>query len=145
MPAKKPSFAKFGDKKRDAYLQALRDGNHRYTSARSVGVSAELVRLYRKEFPAFAEEEQQAEAEACGRVEDALFQAALTGNVTACQVWLYNRAPERWKDQRNLKLSMSDDDINRAIDQELARLTGAGEVASAGPPQGNADANGRLH
>lgn len=105
MPGGKPTFAKFGAKKRAAYLQLLREGNHRCTSARGVGVSPELVRLYRKKYKAFGAEEIAAEEEACGLVEDALFQAAISGNVTACQVFLYNRVPDRWQDKRNVQVS----------------------------------------
>jgi hypothetical protein len=35
----------------------------------------------------------QAELEANQKVENALFEAAMSGNVTAIQVWLYNRMP----------------------------------------------------
>jgi hypothetical protein len=94
-------FGTFGTKKREAYLRALREGNSRSTAARQAGVSRELVRQYRHATEGWAEEEAAAEEEAHGQVEDALFQAAVSGNVTAIQVWLYNRRPERWKDRRN--------------------------------------------
>jgi hypothetical protein len=97
------AFAKFGPSKRAKYLKLLRKGNHRCTSARGVGVSIELVRLYRHQFPDFVGQEEAAESEACGLVEDALFEAAQLGNVVACQVWLYNREPERWKDKRAIE------------------------------------------
>ena len=38
-------------------------------------------------------------------VEDALFDAAESGNVTAIQVYLYNRVPERWSDKRNVQMT----------------------------------------
>jgi hypothetical protein len=63
-----------------------------------VRVSNELVRLYRKSHPEFCVEEEEAEREACGHVEDALYQAAVGGNVRACETWLYNRAPDRWRE-----------------------------------------------
>jgi len=50
--------------------------------------------------PKFAAEVERAEMEANETVENALYEAALSGNVVACQVWLYNRTPERWKDKR---------------------------------------------
>jgi hypothetical protein len=103
MPAGKPSFAKFGPEKRNAYLQLLRDGNALRTAARGVGVSPELVRLYRKATKGWRRQEEDARREAVGRVEDALFQAAVSGNVTAIQVYLYNRDPKRWQDRRNFK------------------------------------------
>jgi hypothetical protein len=63
-----------------------------------------LVRLYRNATPGRAAEEEQAELAAHGKVEDALFKAARCGNVTACQVWLHNRGPDRWQDRRNLRV-----------------------------------------
>jgi hypothetical protein len=131
-------FGKFGDNKKAAYLEALRGGNHRYTAARSVGVSAELIRLYRKAFPAFGDEEDEAEKEANGAVENALFQAAVGGNVTAQQVWLYNRCPERWKDQRNLNIRKGLEDMT---DEELLAVAAAGR-GGVGAPAGAAGANG---
>jgi hypothetical protein len=50
--------------------------------------------------PKFAEEVERAEMEANETVENALFEAAQSGNVVAIQVWLYNRMPDRWKDKR---------------------------------------------
>jgi len=106
-PKANEPFAKFGTIKREKYLQRLAEGGRRYATAKEVGVSAELVRLYRKAFPEFSVAEEQAEMQANEQVEDALFQAAISGNVTAAQVWLYNRDPQRWKDQRNNKHELS--------------------------------------
>lgn len=103
MPANKPSFRKFDKKTQELYFESLREGNSRFTAARASGVSYELIRQYRNLHPDWAEAERDAEREACGKVEDALFQAAQSGNVTACLAWLYSRDPERWKDQRNIK------------------------------------------
>jgi len=53
----------------------------------------------------FAEAVSEAESDAIGKVENALFEAATSGNVTAMQVYLYNRDPKRWSDKRNIRLS----------------------------------------
>jgi len=70
-----------------------------------VGVVPETVSRHAKRYPAFADAMSRAETEADDQVEDALFEAARSGNVTAQQVWLYNRRPERWSDRRNLRLT----------------------------------------
>lgn len=101
---KTSSFAKFGKNKREEYFEALRSGCWRYKAARTIGISRELIRMYRELHPEFAIAEQEAEDEANDEIENALFQAAQSGNVTACQVWLYNRRSERWKDQRGGKV-----------------------------------------
>lgn len=105
--ARKPRapLAKFDSIKRKRYLDLLADGNTRYNSAYAAGVSHELVRQYRMATPGWKEEEGFAEALANGKVANALFQAALDGNVTAIQVWLYNRASDQWKDKRNVEHS----------------------------------------
>lgn len=103
MPDGVPTFEKFSAKKREAYLTKLRKGNHKTAASRSVGVSHALVCLYRQANPEFADLEEQAQMEANGLVENALFQSAVGGNVTACQVWLYNRVPDRWQDKRNVE------------------------------------------
>jgi hypothetical protein len=86
MPAGVPTFEKFSAIKREKYLKLLREGNHRTTASRAVGVSHALVCMYRQAYPEFAQEEEHAEMEANGQVENALFQAAIKGNVTACQI-----------------------------------------------------------
>ncbi len=94
--------AKFGPKKREVYFEALREGARRTAAARAAGISSEWVRRTRKDDPLFAEQESQAELDANERVEDAMFRTALDGNVTAMQVWLYNRMPDPWADKRNV-------------------------------------------
>ena len=53
----------------------------------------------------FAEAVSEAESDAIGKVENALFEAAISGNVMAIQVYLYNRDPKRWTDKRNIRLA----------------------------------------
>lgn len=101
---------KFGARKRAAYLEALRTGSLRGAAAASVGVNRETVRRAYNEDAEFAAAVEQAELDANELVENALYQAAQAGNVIACQVWLYNRQPERWKDQRNLKAELTGKD-----------------------------------
>ena len=125
MPAGKPSFAKFGPEKRTEYLAALEEGQWRATAAKGVGVSRELVRLYRAEHPEFRVEEQEAERLSNEQVVNALFQAAISGNTTACQVWLYNRMPETWADRRNVQHTGAEGgpiEIVNMTDDERAEL-----------------------
>ena len=93
---------KFTKQKQEAFLAALREGSRRGAAAESVGVTRWLISHYIKSNPEFREAIERAEMEANELVEDALFMAATSGNVVAAQVWLYNRAPDRWRDQRNV-------------------------------------------
>lgn len=99
---------KFDETKKAEYLDLLRNGGRRQTSARAVGIDPSTVAEHMNKYPEFAVEVSRAEMEANEQVEDALFQAATSGHVTACQVWLYNRVPDAWSDRRNLKLQGAD-------------------------------------
>jgi hypothetical protein len=96
---------KFTAKKRDEYLELLRAGQRRGAAAHAVGVTRQTVSQYKKRDLEFAALCDDAEMDANEEVEDALFQAALSGNVTAVQVWLYNRWPDRWADRRNVRVT----------------------------------------
>lgn len=138
MPAGVPTFDKFDAEKREKYLQSLREGNSRSTAAVQAGVSRDLVWKYRKATEGWAEEEEAAEEEAHDLVEDALHQAAVSGNVTACQVWLYNRRPGRWKDRRNLSVG-----VGVGSGQEASEGGGARIILEL-PDNGRGDAHPAL-
>jgi hypothetical protein len=100
-PTRRLQPNKFTVPKRAAYLEELRNGKRRGQAAQAVGISRQQVRAFANEYPEFQAEMDQAEIDACDAVEDALYQQALKGNITACLVWLYNRSGDRWKDKRN--------------------------------------------
>jgi hypothetical protein len=94
--------------KKAAYLEYLRQGLRRSKAAESVGVHVTTVWRWAQRDPDFANAIDQAELDSCEVIEDALFQKAKGGHVTAIQVWLYNRWPERWRDRRNLNANPLD-------------------------------------
>lgn len=94
---------KFDTVKRKAYLDLLASGGRRIASAIAVGVHIKTVERAIQADPDFAEAVSHAEMAANQKVEDALYQSALNGNVTAQQVWLYNRDPHRWRDARRVE------------------------------------------
>src|SRR5687768_14396747 len=96
------TFRKLSADTIEAYLDLLREGKRRGQAAREVGVHRSTIADYRRLSDEFATEERDAERDAIEQVEESLFQTALAGNVTAIQVFLYNRAPERWADRRNV-------------------------------------------
>lgn len=91
---------KFTAEVRARFLDRLREGVRRGKAARSVGVDPSTVRRYAQRVPEFADEMRLAEDEAHEEVEDALFLAAKSGNVTAMIFYLTNRQPDRWADRR---------------------------------------------
>ncbi len=105
---RKPPSGRFGSAKKAEYLAQLREGKRRGIAARSIGVDPETIRKHYHADPAFLEAIEKAEMEANELVEDSLFEAARAGNVTAIQVWLYNRSSDRWRDQRNMAVTGPD-------------------------------------
>jgi len=114
---------KFDTLKREKYLELLAAGGRRCASARAVGVSYETTRQYRYANPDFQELVELAEQEANEKVETALFDAALAGNVTACLAWLYSRCPERWRDMRNVRHEVEPAGEGTPLER-LARIMG---------------------
>ena len=101
---------KFGVRKRKQFLKLLEDGSRRMAAAQMVGISYMTVYRQLKSDQEFAEAVDEAEMNVDEQVVDALFDAAVSGNVTACQVWLYNRRPEQWSDRRNQRIEHSGPD-----------------------------------
>lgn len=95
---------KFDDAKKEQYLDLLRQGHTRGLAASLVGIHRATVSIHMSKDKAFAKAVSEAESDAVGKVENALFEAAVSGNVTAMQVYLYNRNPERWADRRNVRI-----------------------------------------
>lgn len=98
---KKPR-EKFDANRREIFLNFLRKGIRRTQACKKTGICRATFNKYMNTYPKFAEEVNQAEVDANELIEQSLFNSALKGNVTAQQVWLYNRDPERWQDRRNV-------------------------------------------
>lgn len=96
---------KFDDIKKAKYLENISNGHTRGYAATLVGVHRSTISDHMKANKEFAEQVSEAETDAIAKIENALFEAANSGNVTAIQVYLYNRNPKRWSDKRNIQLS----------------------------------------
>ena len=141
-PGPRPPY-KFTKEKREAYLELLRQGGRRHASARAVGITPDMVCLTMHADPEFASAVNKAEMEANEFVESALFQQTQKGNVTAIQVWLYNRDPARWKDQRKAGNTEALEQILDSLPAEFARGVRAAiaqALSGAGPQTGAAGA-----
>ena len=95
---------KFDDIKKTSYLEHISNGHTRGYAATLVGISRATVCDHMKADKSFADAVSDAEMDAIGKVVNALHEAAVSGNVTAIQVFLYNRDPVNWKDKRNIQL-----------------------------------------
>ncbi len=52
-------------------------------------------------------------------VENALYESALSGNVTAQIFWLKNRRPDRWREKREVEVNPDDKAVNVVILPEV--------------------------
>jgi hypothetical protein len=94
-----PSFRrprKFTPKVRKRYLGFIRDGLRKNQAAQAVNISPGTVREYVYKYPAFAQALEQAEVDACEKIEDVLMQKALSGHFPSICKWLENRSCHRW-------------------------------------------------
>ena len=107
-PSKRTPY-KFDEVKRDAYLKLLEAGEPRGLAANKVGLDSRTPVRYQDKDAAFARAVSEAEITGASyrdsNVVNSLYEAAQSGNVTAIQVWLYNRRPGDWKDKRNVAVT----------------------------------------
>ena len=96
---------KFDHIKKAKYLEHISNGHTRGYAATLVGVHRSTIADHMKANKGFADAISEAESDAIAKIENALFEAANSGNVTAIQVFLYNRNPKRWSDRRNIQLA----------------------------------------
>jgi hypothetical protein len=138
---------KFDETKRAAYLANLENGMGRTQAIASVGIARSTLAEHRNTNADFARLESEAEMKAVGTIENALFESAKGGNVTAQQVFLYNRASDRWKDQRNLhhsgKVSMTREEAETEIRQSHKLLDRFKLLPETGTDGNGRKGNGR--
>jgi hypothetical protein len=99
---------KFTDIKKEEYLKALRGGNTRGDAANMAGVTRWTVRQHRDKDKKFDDKCENAETDAVETIEDALYEAASYGNITAQIFFLKNRRPDKWRDRQTHEVSGPD-------------------------------------
>lgn len=114
---------KFTPKKKRAYIELLCRGGRRGISAEAVGVTLQTVRAHMAADPGFASAVEDAEMHAHEMVEDALFQAACSGNVPSMIFYLCNRVPDKWINVQRSEIKHQFSDLSD--EQLIARVTGA--------------------
>ena len=92
---------KFDKYLQDAFCDLLKEGVGRTAACKKLNIARSTFNRCLNSNQKFNEAVHAAEMDANEVIEMALFSTAKKGNVTAQQVWLYNRSPERWQDQRN--------------------------------------------
>lgn len=88
---------------REMFLDLVKDGTPLEIAAYEVGWTPRKFERIMDD-DAFAELVTQHETLRDAAVEMAVYKKATAGQQWAAQLWLYNRRPDRWKDQRSLKV-----------------------------------------
>jgi len=90
-------------RKRRAILTSLESGAMLDAAAKAAGISRQTLWRWRREDPDFNAQVEEALMSRIGVVEDALYEAAQRGNITAIVFFLCNRARHRWRDLRHIE------------------------------------------
>lgn len=82
---------KWNKEQRAEYLEHIRAGMRRGAAADAMGLNRRQVREYIEGDPEFEKAVLDGEVDATEHVEEALYQAAVSGNVSAAKTWLEMR------------------------------------------------------
>lgn len=94
---------KFDEDARELFLGGLREGLTRGAAASAAGVNSGTVRRHMVKDEKLQELATQAELEAIGVVESALYQKAKKGSVRALMFFLCNRHPQQWRNLNRIE------------------------------------------
>ena len=106
-----------------------RDGLTDDQIANNMGISRSTLSEWKRKFPDISDALKKSKAVVDIEVENALYQAAIDGNMTAIIFWLKNRKPEKWRDRQQVEMS---GEVGRGnpfeglTTEELKKLAGDG-------------------
>ena len=106
-----------------------RDGLTDEQIADNMGVSRSTLNEWKKKYPDISDTLKRGKEVVDIEVENALYRAALDGNITAIIFWLKNRQPQKWRDKQQVKMSGELKHINPfegLTTNELKKLVGDG-------------------
>lgn len=117
-----PNVVKLTTEKREQFLEFLAAGHAIGAAAKALGVCRQTVRAHRVKDPDFDQACKEVLNARVEVVEDALFEKAKEGNVTACIFWLCNRHSDRWRNVNQVTVNQETHvHNNRIAIAELAR------------------------
>lgn len=87
----------------ERFLELVAHGVHPVNAGIEVGWSPAKTKSKMKDAD-FVDMVNGATDRANASIEEALYSKALAGNVSAIQMWLFNREPERWRDVKRIEV-----------------------------------------
>lgn len=101
----------------------VRNGASDREVAQRLGISADSLIEYKKQFSEFSECLKNTRAYVDGQVENALLQKAINGDTTAMIFWLKNRRPEEWRDTKTVDANITGENPFAGLsEKELRKL-----------------------
>lgn len=95
---------KFDAERQAKFCECISRGLRISQAAEACGIDRYTYYEYYNTDPKFKKAVDAAEEAATDMVENALFEAAVGGDVKAQQVWLFNRRKSGWSDSKNIRL-----------------------------------------
>ena len=124
---------------RELFVELMAYGTSAMNAGIEVGWSPRQTKRNLSD-PEFKELVDAACDRANGTIEKALFDTAAKGNVSAVQMWLYNKKPDEWRDVKRIEIRQ-DTQITIGMVQsvkqgalELLREQGVQAIQALGPP-----------
>lgn len=77
-----------------------RDGLTDEQIAQNMGINPATLYEWKKKYPKISKSLKRSKDVADRQVENALFENAINGNITAQIFWLKNRKPDKWRDKQ---------------------------------------------
>lgn len=98
----KPKYEKWLKKENLALLSGwARDGLTNEQIAHNMGISAKTLYEWKNKHSEICESIKKGKEIVDYEVENALYKAAMSGNVTAQIYWLKNRCPDKWREKQS--------------------------------------------
>jgi DNA-binding XRE family transcriptional regulator len=104
-----------------------KDGLTNEQIAHNMGISRQTLNEWSKKFPSISDTLKVNKDVVDRQVENALFNNAIEGNVTAQIFWLKNRKPDVWRDKRETKIEGNINDLSLNEAEELIKKYTGGE------------------
>lgn len=98
-----------------------RDGLTDEEIARNIGISRSTLYEWKKKYPDLSNTLKEGKDYADYEIENALFNAAKAGNVTAMIFWLKNRRPSKWREKVEDSMNASEDSV--VIEDDIREST----------------------
>lgn len=121
-------------KKRESFLNALREKGSVYHAAKSINVGRRTVYTWRKQLPGFAKEWDAAIEDAADELEASLYERGMTKDTTAAIFWLKGHRPEKYRErlQHDVNIRQEAERVARELGLDVEAVIAEAERIARG-------------